>query len=793
MLRVLLWSSFVTLLYVYAGYPWLLALLVRVRGARRIEQRDITPTVTLIVSAFNEAHVIREKIENSLALDYPAGAFDVLVVSDASDDGTDDVVREYAGRGVSLHRQESREGKTAGLNAAIGKARGEILVFSDANSMYDRMALRKLVQNFADPAVGCVTGESRYIDGQTSTADAGERTYWDYESRIKRLESALGSAVGADGAIYAIRRSLWKPLPKAAINDFLNPLQITAAGWRNVYEPEAVCFEQTAGSVDREFRRRVRIVSRSWRALYEVPRVLNPFAVGLFALAVLSHKVLRWLSLAFVVTGAAAFAGLLVTETYHTTELVGFSLLVLLGYALAPSGRRVAGLVWYFLAINAASLVGVGRGILGYVSPVWSTPRESVAAAPPTLWRETGGVAVVTLLLSIGLVLLFHRFRDAAAIVFWAAVGLTMFSYVAYPLSLALLKTIARRPVLKGNAPLSVTMLVAANDEASVIRDKIENCLQVDYPRERFDVVIASDGSVDGTNDIVEEYADRGVRLFALPERRGKMSALNAGMTAVRSDVVVLSDANVFAAPDAIRRLVENFADPAVGAVSADVVLVGERAALAQSEDTYYRYERWLQRAESDTGSMIGVDGALYAIRRELFTPQPPDTILDDMAIPMGIVRSGHRVVFEPTALAHEAGVKSAREEFFRKSRIVAGAVQFVVRHVADAPGYPAQVVYSFASHKCLRWLAPVFSWLAALAAIALADHNAVFLTAAIVVVAGGLLALAGCIPSLRRYRPFGLPHYAALVHVGAALGFVRGLFRLQPATWQRFSRASVR
>jgi cellulose synthase/poly-beta-1,6-N-acetylglucosamine synthase-like glycosyltransferase len=171
---------------------------------------------------------------------------------------------------------------------------GEIVVFSDANAMYAPDALRMLVRNFADPAVGCVTGEARYVEGSQGAADAGERAYWNYEIQVKRLETAVGSMVGGDGAIYAIRRHLWRTLPENAINDFLNPLQIVAAGWRAVYEPQGVCFEETAGGIRTEYRRRVRIVSRSWRALFQAPGVLNPFRVGFFAVSVVSHKVLRW-------------------------------------------------------------------------------------------------------------------------------------------------------------------------------------------------------------------------------------------------------------------------------------------------------------------------------------------------------------------------------------------------------------------------------------------------------------------------------------------------------------------
>ena len=171
-----------------------------------------------------------------------------MVVSDASSDGTDEIVGAYAPR-VELWRQPARRGKTAGLNAVVPQLRGEVVVFSDANAMYDPSALRMLVRSFADPAVGCVTGVARYAAGGRSAADAGERAYWGYEIWLKRLESSVSSLVGGDGAIYAIRRALWSTLPENAINDFLNPLQIVGRGYRGVFESEAICYEETAGQV----------------------------------------------------------------------------------------------------------------------------------------------------------------------------------------------------------------------------------------------------------------------------------------------------------------------------------------------------------------------------------------------------------------------------------------------------------------------------------------------------------------------------------------------------------------
>jgi cellulose synthase/poly-beta-1,6-N-acetylglucosamine synthase-like glycosyltransferase len=262
-------------------------------------------------------------------------------------------------------------------------------------------------------------------------------------------------------------------------------------------------------------------------------------------------------------------------------------------------------------------------------------------------------------------------------------------------------------------------------------------------------------------------------------------------MRLVTSEIVVFSDANAFLEPGAIRALVRNFADAGVGAVSGDVVIEGERAALGRSEDLYYRYERWVQLAESGTGSMIGADGALYAIRRSLFVPPPDDTILDDMAIPMGVVRAGYRVVFEPAARAHEQGSETAREEFARKSRVIAGAVQFLARRDSGVRRDNAQVMLSLASHKILRWLSPLFAAAALLTSAALADTSYGYTAAAsaqLVLVGCGL---AGCVPALRRVSLVSIAHYFCLVQAAAMCGFVRGVTGRQSVLWQRFARVT--
>ena len=378
MLEVIFWSLVLLVAYVYAGYPLLLKGLAAVR-ARPVAKGATTPAVTLIISAFNERDVIAQKIDNSLALDYPPEHLDILVVSDASDDGTDEIVEGYAEQGVRLLRMPERGGKTVGLNAAAEAAASDVLVFSDANAMYRPDAIRALVANFADPEVGAVVGESTYSDS-ANDAEKSESAYWKYETAIKRLETRIGSVVGGDGAIYAIRKEYYRPMVADALSDFVNPLQIVAQGKRCVYEPAAVSIEEAAGSYDKEFRRKVRIVNRAWRATMSMKALLNPIRFGQFAWMLISHKLLRWLVPVFL-------AGILMLNIALSGRHAVFAVTMaaqVLFYGLAALGallRKRYGLTmalyvpYYFSLVSVASLLGIFEAYQGKTYTTWSTAR----------------------------------------------------------------------------------------------------------------------------------------------------------------------------------------------------------------------------------------------------------------------------------------------------------------------------------------------------------------------------------------------------------------------------------
>ncbi|GGY80107.1 glycosyltransferase family 2 protein [Marinobacter zhanjiangensis] len=368
--------------YVYAGYPCALWLLTLGRTGATHRMWDTRPSVALIISCYNEASVIRDKLENALALDYPKDKLTIVVVSDGSDDGTDDIVREYALAGVQLIRQEGRLGKTMGLNLAMEKLDSEVTVFSDANALYAPDAIGKLVRNFADEKVGYVVGAALYTDKDSGASAQNENLYWRYELAIKAMESRLHSVVGGDGAIYAIRSHLWQPLDQKDINDFVNPLQIIARGYRGIFEPEARCYEETAGDFGREIARKERIVNRSIRGLMRVKATMNPFRVGIFAWQVVSHKLLRWLIPLFLALAAIGSA-LLATQGFGFFQLitVGAVLLLLLAGRGHLARDKNSLSIWvsvpyYFVMVNLYSLKGILRALRGETQVTWSSARS---------------------------------------------------------------------------------------------------------------------------------------------------------------------------------------------------------------------------------------------------------------------------------------------------------------------------------------------------------------------------------------------------------------------------------
>jgi cellulose synthase/poly-beta-1,6-N-acetylglucosamine synthase-like glycosyltransferase len=323
-------------------------------------------------------------------------------------------------------------------------------------------------------------------------------------------------------------------------------------------------------------------------------------------------------------------------------------------------------------------------------------------------------------------------------LVFWCSVGLIAYVYAGYPAVLGLWAACTRRPRFDADAEAqaatlpAVTVIVAARNEAHRLPARIENLLASDYPADRLQIIIASDGSTDHTAEVVRPYLDR-VELLMLPPR-GKADALNAAVQQARHAILVFADARQRFAPDAIRRLVRHFARLSTGAVSGELVLDCERGAAASTVGdgvgAYWRYEKWLRRRESRVGSTLGVTGAIYAMRRALWQPLPPDTILDDVLGPMRIVLRRYRVVFDHTARAFDEAAKDAAAETRRKVRTLAGNFQLLASEPRLLVPVVNPVWFQFLSHKVGRLVVPYALLSALLSSAWLAPSSALYAAA---------------------------------------------------------------
>lgn len=299
----------------------------------------------------------------------------------------------------------------------------------------------------------------------------------------------------------------------------------------------------------------------------------------------------------------------------------------------------------------------------------------------------------------------------ASKIIFWASSGLVAYAFMGYPLLLWLAQLLFRRPVRKQPIEPSVSLLVAAFNEAAVIGDKIRNAFALDYPPQQLEIVVASDGSTDATAQIVRSLIPSGqqdrVRLLDYPENRGKLAVLNDAIPQLRGEIVVFSDASSMMAPDALRHLISNFADPTVGAASGVYEVKRKEAAnLGPQEDLYWKYETFLKVQEAKLGALTGAHGSLYAMRRSLYPFPPAGTINDDFVIPTSVLRHNLRIAYEPKAVAHEEAEQM--EGFGRRVRITAGNVA-QLREVRGLIWPPRPMaLFCFLSHKAARLAVPL-------------------------------------------------------------------------------------
>ena len=369
------WASLLLYVYPYAVYPVLIIALGLFRSGR-VAKGDSTPSITVLVPAHNEAEVIARTLECLLAQDYPKERLQILVASDGSTDGTDDIVRSFASRGVELHRAEPRRGKAAVLNAAASLARGEILVFCDANAMFAPDAVRQLAANFHDAKVGYVTGSLSPQAVGGGPAGSGNSLFTRFENWLRVQETRAGSIIGSNGGIDAVRKQLYWPIPEQLITDLVLPLSVLERGWRVVYDPEARSAELTNPDSRSEFRMRVRVALRAMQGLWAVRSLLSPLRHPYAAFCIASHKIIRYAG--FLCMLAALFSNaILAGGSRFYAILFGLQLMAyataLLGFrqGLPAWARRLTTLPSYLLLSYGAFALASIKFLRGQSMAVW--------------------------------------------------------------------------------------------------------------------------------------------------------------------------------------------------------------------------------------------------------------------------------------------------------------------------------------------------------------------------------------------------------------------------------------
>jgi len=374
MVKFIFYFFIIMVASIYFGYPLILSILSFFMKAQKKAGNGM-PSLTLIIPAYNEEEVIRQKIENSLSLDYPKDKFEVLLVSDKSSDRTDSIARGYLDKGLKLICQEERKGKIAALNLAVIKAQGEILVFTDANSMYERDALKKLARNFSDEKIGCVCGELKYELKDDTSIEKGQDLYWRYEKLIKARESFFHALLVTNGSIYAMRSKLYEPVDEDLADDFVNPMRIAKKGYGIIYEAKAFAVEKISSSAAEQFKQKSRIVSQGWKATFRLWNVIftsGPLRVFEF----LFHKFLRWLMFLFMTIIFVSNLFLLSSGVVYQILFVLQSLFyffALIGLLLQIKGCKIKLFYFpfYFCVINASSLKALFIVLKGEETRVW--------------------------------------------------------------------------------------------------------------------------------------------------------------------------------------------------------------------------------------------------------------------------------------------------------------------------------------------------------------------------------------------------------------------------------------
>jgi cellulose synthase/poly-beta-1,6-N-acetylglucosamine synthase-like glycosyltransferase len=391
-LKIIFWVLLFIVFYAYIGYGILLFILVRIKRlikGKSVKNADPSyePDVTLFVTAFNEREFIDEKIKNSLELEYPSEKLHLVWVTDGSDDGTPELLGKY--KGVVVHHLPQRNGKINAMNRGMKFVKTPIVVFCDANTMLGKESIRRIVNLFSNPQVGCVSGEKRIFGKEKdAAAGAGEGLYWKYESTLKKWDAELYSVVGAAGELFAIRTELYQEVERdTLLDDFIISLRVAQKGYTIQYDPDAYAIESASANVKEELKRKIRISAGGIQSVVRLSSLLNIFRYGTLSFQYISHRVLRWtlapLSLLFMIPVGLILAidsGIMQMEIYTILFWLQilFYVAALLGWYLENRSIKVKLLFvpYYFFIMNLSVFLGFKRYIKGSQSVNWERAKR---------------------------------------------------------------------------------------------------------------------------------------------------------------------------------------------------------------------------------------------------------------------------------------------------------------------------------------------------------------------------------------------------------------------------------
>ncbi len=375
--QIVFWGAGVAIFWTYFGYLTALKILATI-FSREIKRADITPPISIIITAYNEEKRIAQKLNNTLGVDYPKEYMEIIVVSDGSTDKTDEIVISYADRGVQLLRIEGRNGKHFGQGKGIEEAKNDIVVLTDATTFLESQGIRNIIRNFADSEIGCVSSEDRMKS--VGSSESGEGAYVRYEMKLRRLESAVGSLIGVSGSFFAARKKIARGWISNMSADFFMPLLTHRDGMRTVIEPEAVGYYEVVNKPGKEFIRKVRTIVHGLEVLFKFKGMMNPFKYGLYSFKILSHKLSRWLVPLYLIMALAANFFLYNTHMLFVITLWGQIALYTMALAayVVPKLNSLSlfRIPFFFVMVNWSIVVSWYYYIIGKEFVVWEPTKR---------------------------------------------------------------------------------------------------------------------------------------------------------------------------------------------------------------------------------------------------------------------------------------------------------------------------------------------------------------------------------------------------------------------------------